>query len=415
MKAKLPLFRTLWAMFVVAGSTIALYVVTRLFIQYFANGVNMMITEERDKSLTFPAITLCNLNPLANNNISHDLMMTYMEAARTIGARDDYFNRGHLFDPAILFANSGTFLNNTTADQFLVSCQWNMRPGGATTCNAKDSQMFMYQASLGYCFTLTPPDTLGFVSGFAAILYLDDDTDLIVPFYKLTISPPLSVGAYVSVHQRNTLPDLSEGAVLLAGSNSHVNIRVKQRFRQPEPYSNCTCQSMLPKAPQYDYTQKSCQNLCAQNAFIKNCGCIGAQAIFVPSLEGYNGEPLCGILFHDYTSQSLQVFLREQHCIREVLSDPAYCDQQCPVACEEHRYQLTTESTPWPHPALRLAFWRDYITTKTYSHKFESLREMIPNRRDNRTERVRKSKLIWNDDLLTRNFLQVFVSEPQNG
>ena len=267
----------------------------------------------------------------------------------------------------------------------------------------------MYQARLGYCFTINPPVTQGFVSGFSAILYLDDSLQIKVPFYELTINPPITLGASLSVHQRKTLPNLSQGAVLLAGRNSHVKIRVQQRIRQPHPYSNCTRQAVLPQALEYSYTRKSCLDLCSQTYFIKKCRCIGDQAIFVPILVGYNGEPLCGTISTENMTQSLQHFSQEQRCLRDVLVMPKHCDDHCPVACEENRYQLTTDSTIWPHNAFRMAFWREYIINSTYSHRFEVFHEWEHNQNDTPAQKACKLQQIENDDLLTRNFLQIIL------
>ena len=408
-KARRPLFRALWFVFVLSGSAITLYLVTRLFIQFCTNGVTIMITEERDDSLTFPTITLCNLNPLGNTNMTQDHMATYMEAIRRTRERG-HLNKGHLFDPETLFANAVTYLNNATAHQFLVACQWHVWPNGSEICQAENSQMFMYQARLGYCFTINPPVTQGFVSGFSAILYLDDSLQIKVPFYELTINPPITLGASLFVHQRKTLPNLSQGAVLLAGRNSHVKIRVQQRIRQPHPYSNCTRQAVLPQALEYSYTQKSCLDLCSQTYFINKCRCIGDQAIFVPTLVGYIGEPLCGTISTENMTQSLQHFSQEQRCLRDVLVMPRHCDDHCPVACEENRYQLTTDSTVWPHNAFRMAFWREYIINSTYSHRFEVFHEWEHNQNDTPAQKAWKLQQIENDDLLTRNFLQVMLS-----
>ena len=409
MKARHPLLQALWFVFVLSGSTITLYLVTRLFIQFRTNGVTMTITEERDTSLTFPAITLCNLNPLANTNITHVHLVAYIKAIWRMRGSGG-LNTSHIFDPDTLFANAGTYLNNATAHQFLVACQWHVRPNGLEICQADNKQVSMYQASLGYCFTLTPPVTRSFVQGFSAILYLDDSLQIRVPFHELTINPPVSVGAFLFVHQRKTLPDISKGTVLLAGRNSHVKIRVQQRIRQPHPYSNCTRQAMLPQAPEYAYTQESCLSLCSQDSFIKTCGCIGDQAIFVPTLEGYNGEPLCGVVSLENVSQSLQHFSKEHRCLREVLLTSGRCDNYCPVVCEESRYQLTTESTIWPHNAFRVAFWRAYIINRPYSYRFDVFNEWIHNENDTPAETDWKLKQIENDDLLTRNFLQVILS-----
>ena len=214
-----------------------------------------MITEERNTSLTFPVITLCNLNSRANNNMPQGHMKAYMEAAGATDTKEG-FNKSHLFDSATLFANIAPNSNKANAHQFLLTCQWDVLQEGAKLCGPKDSHMFMYKASLGYCFTLTLAVNSGFVAGFSAILYLDDSFECSVPFYKLTINTPLSLGAILFVHQRNTLPDLSSGAVLLSGRSSHVSIHVQQRIRQPYPYSECTHQTTLPYALEYRYNNK---------------------------------------------------------------------------------------------------------------------------------------------------------------
>ena len=407
-RARRPLYRALWSVFVLSGSAITLYLVTQLFLQYMAKGVTMIITEERDKDLTFPAITLCNLNPLANTNMTLAHMEAYIDAAKAMRLVSSIpLNEGQLFDPAILFANFDPYHSNTSARQFLVTCQWNAQQGGPQLCDTEDSQMFMYQASLGYCFTLTPPTIVGFVAGFSAILYLDDISELGVPFYKLTRDTPLSLGAVLFVHESHTLPDLSNGAVLLAGTNSRVNIRVQQRIQKPDPYSQCTGRKTLLQAPEYRYTQQTCMDLCYQTAIIKLCNCISSRALYIPSMAGYHEEPLCGVLNQTNITQAVWQFVREQECVQEKLSKQDRCDQHCHAACEEYRYELTTESTAWPHTALRLAFWREYVMNSTYSHKFVRYHDMWPSTNDTPSTRNWKLQQVKNDDLLTSNFLQV--------
>ena len=403
-KARHPLFRALWSLCVLMGSVITLYLVTRLFLQYEANNVTMMITDDRDTNLDFPSITLCNLNPLANTNITQDQVDAYMDTTRLMATIED-FHGGHLFDPATLFANVAMYLNNASARQFLVTCLWNMQRGHRKLCRNEDSHMFVYQASLGYCFTLTPPVAAGLVVGFSAILYLDNSFEFDIPFYKLTSNTPLSLGAILFVHHRNALPDMLNGAVLLAGRNSHVYIRVQQRIRQPHPYSRCTDQRTLPQSPEYSYTQQTCLDLCSQTAFIKSCGCISSQSLYVPTLKGYNGEPLCGVFNRSDLTQAINNVLNEQRCIQEVLLNPEPCDQQCHEACEENRHALTTESTVWPHTSLRLAFWREYIMNSTYSHKFD---DMLSRPNDTSASRSWKLAQAKYGDLLSNNFLQVF-------
>ena len=405
-KARRPLFQSLWSVFVLSGSAITLYWVTCLFTQFRTNAVIVTITEERDTSLAFPAITLCNLNPLANTNITHGNLMAYMKATWTKRGSGG-FNTRHLFDPETLVANAGTYFNNATASQF-----GHMSVGhGLEICQAENKQVSMYQASLGYCFTRTPPVTQGFIQGFSAILYLDVSLQIRVPFHELGINQPVSVGASLCVHKKNILSDLSNGAALLAGRNSHVNIRVQQRIRQPHPSSNCTRQAMLTQAPEYAYTQKSCLDFCSQNSFIKTWECIGDQVIFVPTLKRYNGEPSCGVLPIESMSRSPQNFSKEHRCLREVLSKPGRrCNSHCPVECEENRYQLTTESTIWPHNAFRLAFRRAYIINSPWSYRLDFFHEWIHSQNDTPGETAWKLKQIEKVDLLTRNLLQVIWS-----
>ena len=402
-KARHPLFRALWSLCVLLGSAVTLYLVTRLFLQYEAHSVTTTITENRDTSLAFPAITLCNLNPLANTNITQGQVDTYMDSARTMASIKD-FHEGPLFDPAILFANVAMYLNNASARQFLVTCQWNIQQGEVELCRNEDAHMFVYRASLGYCFTLKPPGTVGFVTGFSAILHLDDSFEFDIPFYRLTLNTPLSLGAILFVHHRKALPDLLNGVVLLAGRNSHVYIHVQQRIRQPSPYSRCTDLRKLPQAPEYSYTQQTCLDLCLQTTLISSCGCISSQALHVPTLKRYNGEPLCGVFNQNNLTLAVETFLKEQRCIGEMQLDPDPCHQQCNGACEEDRYVQTTESTIWPHTSLRWAFWREYIMNSTYSHKFD---DMSPRLNDTLAMRSWKRGQIKNGDLLSNNFLQV--------
>ena len=72
MKSRSVTLCLLWFTSVVLGAAIAAYFLAKLLILYFNYTVTVSIEEQMVTNIGFPSLTLCNLNALANTNISAD-------------------------------------------------------------------------------------------------------------------------------------------------------------------------------------------------------------------------------------------------------------------------------------------------------------------------------------------------------
>ena len=377
MKSKSVTLRLLWFTSVVLGAGIAVYFLANLFILYFSYKVTVSIEERLMTDVGFPSLTLCNLDPLANTNTSADELQyaadVYNRYIKTHNnsTEDNKYLLIDAIDQSTLFVN---FVYDRQpelyARNFVVTCQWDTAARNTEDDCLSSMKMHVFQTQYGYCFTFEPPQNTSQVNGFSAILYIDDSIEVAVPSYALQMHRSFATGVVLTAHRKETLPLIDEGIVLPVGMSSEVSISVSQRKKLPKPYSSCEYAPHLPVTENYAYTKETCHQLCLQNKFIQDCGCVDNFLLAMPS-QLQDGVSYCRTAhkMHD-VEDILRLIANFSRCI-----DPSHeslCYDMCPMECIDHRYELTTSEIEWPHPTSQIAFYNSYIRGKPYEDRFQA-------------------------------------------
>lgn len=406
MKSKNYIFRVLWVLAVVTGAALALYFLSKLFILYFSYKVTISVQEHREVPVTFPSVTLCNLNPMANTAISSDDLSLYFELImpyltdRNI-SRQDRFLLANMLEPSTIFENTVQYIQSNNSDDFLVTCRWSSDDFDEDGC-IQSARRHIYSTDVGYCLTLDPPINTSYIDGFSAILYIDDSLEVTMPLFELTLARPVSAGALVSVHHTGALPDLTRSAILSVGESTNVELKLTRRLRLPTPYSNCTENDVFAAEVQYEYTQASCVELCFQRHIVEKCGCL--YGLLLASEDMQNHSEYCGVLDDNPDDELVGIlFLNRTTCVDQILLETALCDDECLTPCREDRYEMTWSGIAWPHAIYQMTFWDTYVRNQSYSSRFQVYEELSHLNTSELYDRVKSETGI------IENFLQVIM------
>ena len=400
-KSKGHCFRVLWGSSVLLGFSVATYFLIDLFILYFNHTTTTSISQIRDGHM-FPAITLCNLNNLANTGIRENDIYEYyhmiMDDNSTWSTREMQYME-LLMSPSSIFENLIYGRPNERTQDFIVACRWNEGFLYDEDLCKDTLKRVMYTTSRGYCYTFRPPEQLARISAFSAIVYVGNTVDVILPSYDMSVAAPYSSGALLALHHRDIPPDLTKGFALEVGHDTSIKLLKSRTVRIKTPKDECIPISQNDKP----YNRDICIQGCFQEHIIGHCGCVDGR---LDSTEHRRSVlDFCGDI--SQPNSTLTDFIERMQCLDELMSMDALCDVSCPEMCYDEELVLTSSKVPWPHPSYQLSLHGRYIRQQPYSRRFDAYVEV---NRLAQTDPMAAFAMLEQMSLLEKNFLQ--VSQP---
>ncbi|KAL9956703.1 hypothetical protein ACROYT_G038224 [Oculina patagonica] len=299
--------RILWLFLLLASVACYIYFAQQSFAKYFSNPVNTEFAEiipELGK-LTFPAVTICNLNRFVKRKINMadteedfqklGLNLSACEAIKKVN-KDMTCGQGLLCAFEMFGSVIAENCNETTRQQiisvlnstkepifnpeeffeayghefdemFLYYCRF----GAVNVENCTPADFYPLISQNGRCFTFNSGKNgtkirsarrAGSVGGFSIIMDVQANENTISEFSR---------GLRVIVHDQGTFINMLNGFNVFPGSHTLVQITATKRQRLSSPYkSNCT-QQVLPRIPRY--TRDGCFTQCQANITLAMCGC----------------------------------------------------------------------------------------------------------------------------------------------
>ena len=375
--------KLMWSVFFFSSTIYCFVTVIQLFDTFFKYGVTTTITRIKDLPATFPAVTICNINPF-----NEQYAMQYI-LNRTAKANCFYLpnsiefqhcygtnNTNQAFDTVIdqlkrIAANDPKltdeyrmYFGYDLAIDMLVSCDYN-----GITCTASDFTKY-WSNEYGNCYTfnqgnLTQSPHKTSVTGnkyglklelvtskfknsnnniYSLFLFLFSN---LVPIYYI---PKFSykTGIYLMVHNQSTLPfTMPSGVNIKNGFETYVAVNRYFTNKLPTPYSDCLTE--LTSKNTYGqklfgyfsdlnvdyYDQNVCFTLCYQDKLIENCSCID---ISTPKIGNSS-----------YCATDEQIACLKKFDTFFSTSDiNAICESACPEQCNIIEYDLTTTEATFP-------------------------------------------------------------------
>jgi len=396
--------------------------------------VNTLFAPAPDwKNPTFPDITICNACPLVHEkslplnyseyvsvvtgNLSNVEMNNYLvQNNLTKFTEEQLININAAFStPESYFRNFPiTHLTDKSGrgNVFLVDnvyFQWDFTKEIYRTKMSRTGIRVTWNPEYYKCLTLTISDyKRQAVSGFSAIIFVQEFLDSIVSAYDLYQKSSRAAGVRVMVHAPGTKPDMKLGMVVSPGTETTISISQTVTSRLSYPYSNCTTETRLGFSK---YTKNYCVEVCIQEQFLRKCGCIMSLYQFTEQQLKDANHTICGNLNITRLERliSWQGF-GHYVCAELFKKDKAICDTQCLVPCTEYNYATFASSATWPQISSLASIFDTYKEQPLFGKKFNRYYTLLKLIIDEKTVEARDLlQELDKEGLIQHSFLQLNV------
>ncbi|ESO10724.1 hypothetical protein HELRODRAFT_167218 [Helobdella robusta] len=263
-KSKDIFTKILWLLFFVVSTGVMIFLLVTLYQKFSTWPVNTKYGENRNKNISFPDLTLCNLDIFAEGQpeeLSVSDYLSYVKSAKNNirtslennnsndeAIRDELRVYERIFEE--LYSVSGYVINlrkdrppSEDCPNFIVDCKvFNTKwQRSDVACSAEN---FTRQWDVNYytCYTLRTSNLnisgdSKIIRGIILILNVGPPTSLIQVPFKQSFTNSQARGVQVSVHSPGTPADLKRGFSVAPGTENIVDIVQTDKTRLSEPYN----------------------------------------------------------------------------------------------------------------------------------------------------------------------------------
>ncbi|ESO11063.1 hypothetical protein HELRODRAFT_167586 [Helobdella robusta] len=354
--------KLLWLFTVLASTTFTIFLLYESIGKFISMPVTTSFGEKVDQKITFPDITLCNLDPFAEgkpkeltfkeffNLIDSGKNMVIEEISSINKLRKD--NSFKTFDADGIineFQSSSGYMLNLRKDRpksedcphFIVECSF-FDYDWFKMDNPCSSENFTRRWNANYytCYTLKTStlqiDNSTVVRGLTLLLNIGPPNYNQLP-YKSSLTNSQARRVVVSVHLPGTAPDLKRGFTL---------------------------------APEL-YNSNVCTEYCQQQLMQTNCGCM--THLFSLPDENIDEIEMCGNLSVSQTETeetSLERSIKQFICSAVNISQEnvEYCKKECLLPCNELTFETLLSTATWPQPSIQMDLFNKFFNVCMDSH-----------------------------------------------
>ncbi|XP_055140525.1 acid-sensing ion channel 3 isoform X1 [Symphalangus syndactylus] len=340
----LSLRRGMWAAAMVLSVATFLYQAAER-VRYYREFHHQTALDERESHrLVFPAVTLCNINPLRRSRLTpNDLhwagsVLLGLDPAehtaflRALGRppAPPGFMPSPTFDMAQLYARAGHSL-----DDMLLDCRFRGQPCGPenfTTIFTRMGKCYTFNSGADGAELLTT--TRGGMGNGLDIM-LDVQQEEYLPVWRDDEETPFEVGIRVQIHSQEEPPIIDQlGLGVSPGYQTFVSCQQQQLSFLPPPWGDCSSASLNPNyepepsdplgslspspSPIPPYTLMGCRLACETRYVARKCGC---RMMYMPG-----DAPVCSPQqYKNCAHPAIDAMLRKDPCA-------------CPNPCASTRY-----------------------------------------------------------------------------
>ncbi|XP_060117598.1 acid-sensing ion channel 4 isoform X4 [Heteronotia binoei] len=356
----------LWTVAFLGSLGFLIHVYTERVDFYFQYPHATALEEEPLYNMTFPAVTICNLNRLRFSQLSgHDLywageFLGFLDSSDNIAApnyidmemqemlrsklKESREERNLPFDFKELHERAGHQMN-----QMLVECKFANK-----SCNASDFRTVYTR--YGKCYTFNgdrskPRVTRQSGMGNGLEIMLDIQQEEYLPIWRETNETSFEAGIRVQIHSQDEPPYIHQlGFGVSPGFQTFVSCQEQRLTYLPQPWGSCRAsvkgEQILPGYETYSIA--ACRLQCEKEAVVRNCQC---RMVHMPG-----NESIC----------SPNVYIE---CADHTL-DTAVEDSQercvCPTPCNLTRYGKEISMVRIPNKGSARYLARKYNRNETY-------------------------------------------------
>ena len=352
---KFVTIKLLWLFCFLGSFGVCAWFIYQSVLDYLNYDVVTKFDIKYEDSLTFPIVTICNLNyfstPFAFTFSNRLFNKTNPRSDETITAKmvSNYY---------IKTKQSGSKMIGYDIDQIILSCEFSSQQ-----CNLTNDFDEYLDPWYGRCYRYNSgTNMLGqqvkkksvYQSGTLAAL----DLELFIGS-AASNDRPFSVENGLNIFIQNEQLDsiMNEGIRISPGTSTTIALKKYQIGRKPKPYSNCTADltsidsydSVFYKkvfSPNSTYSYTKCNFVCIQKLIGNECKCQASlyENTYYPNMR------LCSIPGSNLTNLDL---LRDQMCLSGIAnkyfntpSEERDCD--CPLECVSNGYDHIISTAEFP-------------------------------------------------------------------
>lgn len=322
------------------------FMIFRSVSQYFSFEVNSLISDVYTNQMIFPAIAICNNNPMISENGSWYIQNYYQQKYNV--TLEYYSHLSNMFANGTIEYESDWLIYKTyhpdfpSQDRILFGYPPEMLLANCklinTECNISAFQNF-YHPSYGNCYKFNGNTSSSLYNisrqgdGFDIEIFtgISADYDFFSLFYE-----PADRGAVIIIDDQDTFPIRKEGIFIRAGNKARMILTKTTSKSLASPYSDCkeanNVDTMLSREMArhgYAYSRRNCMIFCEQKQIIDQLGCYDLR---LPRI--LDATPC-------YTKELLRA-------ISKIRFNFSECFDPCPFECATVTYDVSTSYDYFP-------------------------------------------------------------------
>ena len=323
---------------VILGATVGCLITISDRIQYLISSPTATtISATRHHTLTFPAMTVCNLNNFGVEILEERNLTDLIQFVPLLVSGEGNETCDQVVSKSSINLSSITFEElavqaRQPVDDFIQGCYF-----AGESCGTITEIFEPIFTNLGICYT--------FNSGKARPLLQSRGTgqrqglQLVVNFNQPNSTTVLDIGLIIAINSQSEPPlPANQGIGIPAGRGAFISI--KEREIQDKARQNCSSDMDLStfnflRGDYTSYSESACLVDCMYSTIADNCECIGARSFYPPDTARYSQLPNCT--------------LEKTCCILQSLRNNC----NCRPACSSILYEAAVSYSSLPAEELR--------------------------------------------------------------
>ena len=396
---------SVWFIFYLASITYCIYNCVNLTLAFFNYNVLINMEFKTEIPTTFPAVTICNLNPIdrrkGSDYIDRILIannLEYVHNTFLININPDMIL--NLVKSSLISNYSHQANLGFTLDYMLLNCQFN-----GYSCNQSDF-ITTYNYDYGNCFTFNSGyDSNGSQIPIKQISEAGSDKSFKIELFLgdefVQSKFVLNSGARVIVHNQSVTPIFtSEGRDVASGYLTNIGVTRSFFNKLNQPYSDCIMnttdinsfrssfyQAMFNVLKIKSYRQKNCLQLCLQEYLKNECECLDGS---LPIIYNKTISVCTSLMKLECLNEKKSEYF-ENHTLIEK------CYEYCPLECDSKSFLYSSSISRYPS-----MYYVQYLKNRmNITQKILSLNQSTKYMNDNNFTKNIVLINVFYDDLLT--------------
>ena len=381
LRAKNNLAKLMWILFSIASASLCALFIYRTITDYLSYEVVTKTDVKYETRLTFPIVTICNLNIFTTNYSREILSKKYDSYYPHIGVLDL-----SLVDTVKIIKSNDSYryLIGKRLENFITECKFSK-----SACDLSRDFEYYYDYNYGNCFRFNSgKDMNGSETKLKTVSKNGIGTGLLLELYAGSPGENMNMfskenGFIIFISDYAIDSSISDGISISPGVSTKIAIKLNKHTKKPKPYSNCLenlinnnsydseCyRRSISSSDQYHYI--TCVSFCIQKYIGDNCKC---QAPAIGKIY-YSNFRICSekinqtIPFEDI--ECMKKFINEFADSIDTLNE---CN--CPMECNSNYFTQLISYSQFPTRQYSQYLIQSKFFNGSSNITFEYLRESM--------------------------------------